>query len=165
MEILWSPWREKYIEKLSLKSEGCIFCKMIKEHNDRDNLILYRGRSSFVVMNLYPYNNGHLLVVPLRHSGEITDITGDEMTEIMKTTQLSVKILKEVFSPAGFNIGINQGKISGAGVKDHIHIHVVPRWNGDTNFMPVIGETKVISQNLRTGYEKLKIHFDKLANK
>ena len=162
MDILWSPWREKYIEKLSSPSDECIFCKMINEEKDKENLILLRGHSTFIVMNLYPYNNGHLLVVPNRHIPDINSVTDDEMLEMMNRTQISVNILKEVFSPAGFNIGINQGKVSGAGVEDHIHVHVVPRWNGDTNFMPVIGKTKVISQELIIGYNKMKKHFDKL---
>jgi len=164
MDLLWSPWREKYISELNDKSKGCIFCNMINEDRDEDNLILTRGKTSFIVMNLYPYNNGHLLIVPNRHIPDINSIDEKEMIEMMKKTQLSVRVLKEVISPAGFNVGINQGKVSGAGVEDHIHIHVVPRWNGDTNFMPVIGKTKVISQELLSGYLKLKKQFDKFVN-
>ena len=159
MERLWSPWREKYIEKLCSDDNECIFCKMIKEDKDRENLILFRGEASFVVMNLYPYNNGHLLIVPNKHIPEINALNESELTDLMKNTQKAVEILNNVFFPSGFNIGINQGKVSGAGVEDHIHVHIVPRWNGDTNFMPVIGEAKIISQDLLSGYDKLLKEF------
>ncbi|RKY83641.1 HIT family hydrolase [candidate division KSB1 bacterium] len=165
MERLWSPWREKYIENINNKNKVCIFCTVFKENRDKKNLILLRGKFSYIIMNLYPYNSGHLLVVPNKHIPDLNSIEDEELFEMMKQTKMCVKILENVLSPAGFNIGINQGKVAGAGVEGHIHIHIVPRWNGDTNFMPVIGETKVISQNLLSGYNKLKKQFDQFSNK
>ena len=153
-EKLWAPWRISYItgEK---KDEGCIFCTKPKQDNDKENLILYRGNYSFVIMNLFPYNNGHLMVVPYRHLSAFEDFTDDEMLEIMKNSAMMIKVLKAVMKPEGFNTGFNIGKCSGAGIDDHLHFHIVPRWTGDTNFMPVIGETKVISEHIEETYDKL----------
>jgi ATP adenylyltransferase len=161
-EILWAPWRMEYI--LSAKEEkekGCIFCTRYPKDDDRNNLILYRGKTAFVIMNRFPYNNGHVMIVPYRHSGDIHELSADEKLEMMDITQLCLTVLSEVMQPHGFNIGMNIGRVSGAGVLDHLHSHVVPRWNGDTNFMPVIGGTKVISEALDKSYDKLKIVFDR----
>ncbi len=153
-EKLWAPWRISYIigEK---KDEGCIFCTKPKQNKDKENLILYRGNYSFVIMNLFPYNNGHLMVVPYRHLSVFEDFSDDEMLEIMKNSAMMIKVLKAVMKPEGFNTGFNIGKCSGAGIDDHLHFHIVPRWAGDTNFMPVIGETKVISEHIEETYDKL----------
>lgn len=153
-ERLWAPWRMAYINGLG-KSEGCIFCENSDEDEDKKNLILYRGKKAFVIMNLYPYNNGHLMVAPYKHTGDFTELDDSELLEIMQLAQLSIKVLKKAMNPAGFNTGFNIGKAAGAGIDAHLHFHIVPRWVGDTNFMPVIGEMKVISEHLEVTYDKL----------
>lgn len=153
MKNLWSPWRSKYIEFFSGKNEskGCIFCNMLScNPSSDDNLVVEIDENSMVVMNLYPYNNGHLMIVPKRHLSKFSELNDDELMECNKKLQLYEKILSELINPDGFNIGVNLGRVSGAGIDDHIHFHIVPRWNGDTNFMPVLGEVKVISQDLLT---------------
>ena len=157
MDILWAPWRIEYI--LAPKAEGCIFCDKPKQDQDPENLILYRGHHCFVIMNFYPYNNGHIMIVPYRHIDNITALNADENSEIMKLLQESTRILKQVMHPDGFNIGMNLGRVAGAGIDEHIHFHIVPRWNGDTNFMPVTGHTKVNSQGLRESWQALEPHF------
>ncbi len=153
MEQLWAPWRMEYIR--SDKSEKCIFCKGLKDGDDRGNLLLLRGRGSSIMLNRYPYNSGHLMVFPNRHVKDLSLLEGGESTEIIDMLNLSIDVLKKTMNPMGFNIGINMGKCAGAGIEDHLHIHVVPRWAGDTNFMPVIGDTKVISQHLMETYDSL----------
>ena len=152
MKIVWAPWRIDYIS--GEKEEGCIFCNKPNEKQDRKNLILYRGSAGFIIMNRYPYANGHLMAVPYRHTNDIFTLNEAERLEIMDLTIICTEILK-MLKPEGFNIGMNLGKIAGAGIDDHIHFHVVPRWNGDTNFMPVIGETKVIPEYLDQTYLRL----------
>lgn len=158
MERLWAPWRLEYI--VGEKIEGCIFCEFPKKDEDEKYLILRRGKHAFVIMNAFPYSNGHLMVVPYRHLGDFTELSDDESLEIMQLTQKSCKALKAIARPDGFNIGINAGTAAGAGIADHVHMHIVPRWNGDTNFMPVLADVKVIPEALQTTYRKLKPHFD-----
>lgn len=153
MERIWAPWRMGYI--LSSKTEGCIFCQKVAEENDEENLILYRGGSCFLILNTFPYNCGHLMVVPYRHIGEVEKLDESESLELMRLTQLSVQTLRDILNPEGFNLGMNLGRVSGAGVEGHLHIHIVPRWNGDTNFMPLLADTKVLSESLRETYKKL----------
>ncbi len=160
MDYLWAPWRMEYI--LSEKPEGCIFCDKPAQNEDRKNLILYRGASCFVIMNYYPYNNGHLMIVPYRHVSALEDLTEKERNEMMAVLSHSGKILKKVMQPEGLNIGMNLGKTAGAGIDDHLHFHIVPRWNGDTNFMPVFGHTKVLPQGLVESWEELKPGFKAL---
>lgn len=160
LAILWAPWRIKYIE--SPRTEVCIFCINEETAKDRENLILYRGSRSFIIMNRYPYNTGHLMVAPYRHVGDLLVLTDDELLDLVKNVNLSVRILKETLKPEGFNIGINMGKVAGAGVEDHIHIHVVPRWAGDTNFMPTIAQVKVMPELLEATYDKLRGNLLKL---
>ncbi len=151
MEKLWSPWRSQYIESFKQKDpeNKCIFCNAAKlDVNDPDNLLVDKGELTFTVLNLYPYNNGHLMVVPYTHTDSFTSLSKEEKAEIMDKLQAAELAIRKVMSPEGFNIGANIGKASGAGIGDHIHFHIVPRWNGDTNFMPVLGEVKVISQDL-----------------
>jgi ATP adenylyltransferase len=156
MDILWAPWRMEYILKAKEgKDEPCIFCSRIKQRCDERNLILYRYKSAFIIMNRFPYNNGHLMVVPKRHIGDIHKLKFDEQTDLFKLIQLSVKALQQVMVPHGFNIGMNLGRIAGAGIEDHLHFHIVPRWDGDTNFMPIISNTKVVSESLEKSYRKL----------
>jgi ATP adenylyltransferase len=144
---------------LGVKEPGCIFCDKPLQSSDRENLIVHRGASCFVIMNKYPYNNGHLMVVPYRHEAQIENLTGAENQEMMALLQAATKALKKVLSPHGFNIGMNAGKTAGAGIEAHLHFHIVPRWEGDTNFMPVIGHTKVISEGLWEAWEKLRVAF------
>lgn len=158
MEKLWSPWRSKYIESFKGESDSgkCIFCGMINlSAQSDDNLVVEQSELTFTVLNLYPYNNGHLMIVPKRHLSEFIDMNDDELREVMKKLQMAKIVLSKVMKPHGFNIGANIGRVSGAGIEEHIHFHIVPRWNGDTNFMPVIGEVKVISQDLLDTKKKL----------
>ncbi len=156
MKYLWAPWRMDYI--LGSKEKGCIFCIKPLENKDKENLILFQGKHAFIMMNRYPYNSGHLMIVPKRHCTELEELKKKEMEEISFFLQASVKVLKKTLSPQGFNIGMNLGKIAGAG-EEHLHFHIVPRWTGDTNFMPILGETKVIPEYLLNTYEKLKLAF------
>ncbi len=153
MKQIWAPWRTVYIG--GEHGGECIFCEKLESREDEVNLVLLRGEKTFVLMNLFPYNNGHLLIAPHRHVGEIEELTEDEAAELFKMTQKMIGILRS-FNPEGFNVGANIGRIAGAGVPGHFHIHVVPRWSGDTNFMPVLGNVKVISESLEETYKKLK---------
>jgi ATP adenylyltransferase len=141
------------------KPEGCILCEKPRQNDDAQNYILYRGEKNFVIMNSYPYNPGHLMIAPYRHVASLDELTGEELGEHFQIVSRSLKLLRAVFSPQGFNIGINMGKVAGAGIDDHIHTHVVPRWRGDTNFMPVIADTRVMPQALTETYERLKSKF------
>lgn len=154
MKILWAPWRIEYIR--SPKHKGCIFCDFPRENRDRERLILYRGEHSFVIMNNYPYNPGHVMIAPYRHVGRWEDLRDEELLEIMKLSQLMIRAIKKAMNPDGFNMGVNLGRVAGAGIDDHVHLHIVPRWNGDTNFMPVIADTKVIPESLQEAYDELK---------
>lgn len=155
MERLWAPWRMQYVTGAA-KTEGCIFCEKWKADADADNLLLCRGETCFTILNLFPYNNGHLMVVPVRHVADIVDLTPAEHAELFRQMQRSVSALRETMRPHGFNVGFNLGQAAGAGIADHLHLHVVPRWTGDTNFMPVLGDTRVISEALEETYQKLK---------
>lgn len=157
MKKIFAPWRMEYIK--GDKPKGCIFCK----DSIRDNeLVLHEKTFSFVMMNRYPYINGHLLIAPFRHVSNLEDLTSDENREIFDFLSISISILKEAIKSEGFNIGINLGKVAGAGIDDHIHVHVVPRWNGDTNFMTVLGETRVIPEDIRKTRDVLLPYFEKL---
>jgi len=158
-DIIWSPWRIGYIVKI--KKKGCFLCHSYRSKDDDKNFVVYRGKFSFVVMNIFPYNNGHLMIAPVRHLKNITSLTEKEDKEIMELIKKSVKILKKLLNPDGFNIGANLGKTAGAGLENHIHFHIVPRWNGDTNFMPVVSDTKVIPQSLFELYLELTKEFKK----
>jgi ATP adenylyltransferase len=159
-KILWAPWRMEYIQNAD-KDTGCIFCNKPKESDDKANLIVHRGELTFVMMNRYPYNNGHLMVVPFRHTNEMASLSRDEKLELVDLLVLSQEALKEVMQPQGFNIGMNLERIAGAGIVDHLHFHIVPRWDGDTNFMPVVGHTKVLSEGLEETWKKLNRVFFK----
>ncbi|MGH7850642.1 MAG: HIT family protein [Thermodesulfobacteriota bacterium] len=159
MKVLWAPWRLKYIT--ADKEEGCIFCKKPKEGNDKDNLILYTGETSFIIMNRYPYSNGHLMTVPYKHTNSFSDLTQKERLDLMNLTAKCLDIL-QVIKPEGFNIGMNLGRTGGAGIDDHLHFHIVPRWSGDNNFMPVIGDIRVMPEYLEETYETLSKHLKSL---
>jgi ATP adenylyltransferase len=158
MDILWAPWRIEYIKQP--KEPGCIFCTKPAQNQDKNNFIVYRGSASFVIMNYYPYNNGHLMIVPFRHTSDIFDLNSEEKLEMMDLLASSMEALTKMMSPQGFNIGMNLGEVAGAGVKDHLHFHIVPRWNGDTNFMPICGHTRVVSEGLTETWEKLREVFE-----
>ena len=154
MERLWTPWRMQYIA--NDKSEGCIFCAAVAQQNDRETLILHRGRQAFVMLNKYPYNNGHLLVVPYAHTGDLAALDGEAQAELMALIAQGIAWLKRASQPEGFNAGLNLGKAGGAGVTEHLHFHVVPRWAGDTNFMTVTGETRVLPEWLDETWSRLR---------
>lgn len=157
METMWAPWRMEYI--LSEKEDTCIFCDALLQNDD---LTLYRGNTTMVMMNKFPYINGHLLVAPTRHLSSLNELQKDEMTELMAILERSVAILKKAMKPDGFNIGLNLGKVAGAGVEEHLHFHIVPRWFGDVNALTVFGELRVIPEHILSTYHNLKPHFDKL---
>jgi len=161
MKQLWAPWRAKFI--LGPKSEGCIFCDEPKENRDKENFIVYRGRNAFIMLNIFPYNNGHLMISPYRHVTNVEDLDANECTELFDLVKKSVTALKTSMKPSGFNVGMNVGRASGAGF-EHLHIQVVPRWMGDTNYMPVLAEVKVISEHLEETYEKLLKAFSALRS-
>ncbi len=157
MKQIWAPWRMKYI--LMEKAKGCILCEKPRQNNDTTNFILYRGDKNFVMLNSYPYNPGHLMVAPYRHIANLEELTDEERNEHFEIVSRSIKVLKQVFNPTGFNLGINVGRIAGAGIDEHIHTHIVPRWQGDNNFMPVIADTKVVPEALAETYKKLNGKF------
>lgn len=157
MERLWTPWRMEYIRASGTEDQaGCIFCDLPAAGDDERARILTRLERAFVILNTYPYNPGHLMVAPLRHVGELEELTGDELADTNELLRRSIGALKREVQPHGFNVGMNLGRIAGAGIPDHIHWHVVPRWNGDTNFMPVIGQTKVLPELLDETYARLR---------
>jgi len=154
MERLWAPWRVKYVSNPD-KEKECIFCKKSQEKDDKRNLIISRKQYCFALLNIYPYNNGHIMIAPYKHTGDIAQLGENELLEMFSLVkELEVKI-KSILNPDGFNIGINIGKSAGAGMENHLHIHLVPRWDGDTNFMATISDTRVISQALEELYELL----------
>jgi len=159
---MWSPWRSKYVESLHISKKGCEFCNIMNAEKDDDTFVVYRGDYNFIVMNIYPYNNGHVLIVPYAHKEKLNDLNQETLYESIDLIKSSTDVLTKVFHPHGFNVGINIGEAAGAGIAEHIHYHVVPRWDGDTNFMPVLGETKLLSSDLKMGYEKIKSEFIKL---
>jgi ATP adenylyltransferase len=160
MDRLWSPWRLPYVID-SGKSSGCVFCDALL--GEQASLIVFRGATCYVILNLYPYNNGHLMVVPNRHIASLAAATHEELCELIELTRSAELVLGEAYNPHGLNMGINLGKPAGAGVLDHVHMHIVPRWNGDTNFMTVVGETRVLPEELPQSAEKLRPLFQKLV--
>jgi ATP adenylyltransferase len=154
---IWAPWRLAYVTDASKDiEEQCIFCAKPQADDDEANLIVHRGERSFVILNLYPYTNGHLMVAPYEHIGRLQELPPETLTEMMGLAQKAMDRLESVYDPHGYNVGFNQGRVAGAGVEHHIHMHVVPRWAGDNNFMPVIADTKVMPQSIEQSYEALK---------
>ncbi len=153
MKHIWAPWRIQYI--LQEKPLGCILCDKPKEKKDEENYIIYRGKLNFIMLNSYPYNPGHLLIAPYRHAASLEDLTGAERREHFELVSRSLPVLKETFKPAGFNIGSNIGRVAGAGIEDHFHSHVVPRWQGDTNYIPVLADVRIVPQALADTYKLL----------
>jgi ATP adenylyltransferase len=179
---LWTPWRMQYIasasgdkDKVSPRPEaaqkeggqpdgdsGCVFCDRITlpPERDRENLILLRGERNFIILNLYPYNSGHLMVVPYEHTSDFTTLNTETVGEMMALMKRMVRVMEAEYGPQGFNMGMNLGRVAGAGVADHVHMHLVPRWAGDTNFMPIVGQTKVMPEMLETTYDRLRARLD-----
>jgi len=158
MDYLITPWRKKYINN-EIRNKECFLCKAIKSKNPKNKFILYKGKFSFIIMNLYPYNNGHLLIAPKKHVDSPLKVEEKVNIEIERLKLKSIDILKKVYKPHGFNIGMNLGRASGAGLPDHFHIHIVPRWEGDANFMALLGDTKMMFEGIEESYKKLKDYF------
>ena len=156
MENLWAPWRMAFIAPKEPKPQECIFCVQPAAQRDDDYYILFRGERCFMMLNLYPYNNGHLMIAPYQHVGSLEKIDLTTLAELMSQAQLALRALRRVMKPDGFNMGINEGKVAGAGFDEHMHYHIVPRWNGDTNFMPVLADIKVMPEHLAVVYRQLK---------
>jgi ATP adenylyltransferase len=162
VDRLWSPWRLEYVTS-NKADTGCVFCDAPRPPNP-DSLIVYERKTCYVILNLYPYNNGHLLIVPYRHTPSLASLTTEEAHETADLMQLCERVVLEAYQPHGINVGVNLGKPAGAGVLEHVHVHVVPRWNGDTNFMTVVGETRVLPEELPQSAMRLKPIFDKLGS-
>jgi len=159
MDRLYAPWRMAYVDQpdKTVAKDGCVFCaKAADPDHDISNLVVHRGNHVFVILNLFPYNNGHLMVVPYEHYGALQELSEEAMLEMMRMTRLAQAALERAFHPEGYNLGMNLGRAAGAGIADHIHLHIVPRWNGDTNFMPVLGDTKVLPDALESSCVKIR---------
>jgi ATP adenylyltransferase len=161
MDRLWSPWRLEYVNHAE-RTPGCIFCEATRA-SESSSLVVFKGDTCYVILNLYPYNNGHVMVVPYRHLATFGALSRDEMTEMGVLIQRTEAALVEAYQPHGFNIGVNLGKPAGAGVLDHLHVHIVPRWSGDTNFMTVVGEMRVLPENIGASAERLRPIFERLS--
>ena len=156
MDKLWAPWRITYVS--NTKAKGCIFCKALKDKKDKKNFVVLRSSHSFAILNTFPYNNGHVMVVSNRHVSSMENLNDNEILDLNRVVTEILSALRAALKPAGFNVGMNLGKVAGAGIDKHMHIHIVPRWLGDTNFMPVLSDAKIISQSLNELYTKLKKH-------
>jgi ATP adenylyltransferase len=154
MDYLWSPWRYKYVSE-GAKDDRCIFCRALEENDDPKTLIVFRGEKNFIILNRYPYTSGHVMVVPYVHTGDIAEVPPDTVAEMMLLTQKAKRALESLYHPDGYNLGMNLGHAAGAGVTGHLHLHVLPRWFGDTNFMAVVGETRVEPEELSTTFSRL----------
>lgn len=161
MDRLWAPWRVEYIRH---PGPGCFLCDAVRHKDPEAVLVIEQGRSAFSIMNRYPYNNGHVMVAPLRHVGGVELLNDDEIVEINRLQVRLIAALRACLGPQGFNIGVNQGKVAGAGVADHIHYHIVPRWSGDTNFMPILAETKVVSEAIRKTFRLIRSELRRIDN-
>jgi ATP adenylyltransferase len=154
MDRIWAPWRMSYVSTAGTLP-GCVFCSALAAGDDRRALIVHRGKLAFLILNAYPYASGHLMVAITRHGGALETATSEELTETMELVQSAIRALRATYHPDGFNVGVNQGRVAGAGVPDHLHVHVVPRWDGDSSFMPVVADTKVLPETLHTTYDRL----------
>lgn len=169
MDILWSPWRSKYIQSFKdeqtkkVADNTCIFCDAINSTGqEKEMLVVAKRKKCFVILNKYPYNGGHIMVAPVRHVSNFEELADDEIYDMIKTIKNSIKVLEHISMPHGFNIGVNQGRVAGAGIPGHIHFHIVPRWNGDTSFMAVVSDTKIVSQSLEETREIISKTFNEL---
>lgn len=161
-ERLHAPWRMEYIEHAGEPVCECIFCEKPQQECDQQNLIIHRGEYNFVILNAFPYNNGHLMVIPYHHTADFTELSAETLHEMMRLAKLAVSALKRTMRPEGFNMGMNIGHPAGAGIAEHLHLHIVPRWNGDTNFMPVIGNTRVLPESLERTWERVHAAFNEV---
>lgn len=160
MKQLWSPWRMEYIENNNKKEDGCVFCNALAKTDSAENLIAFRGEHSFVILNRFPYTSGHLMVIPFEHKPNLEELDPVTRAEMMELTNRCTIVLKNIYRPQGFNVGVNIGEAAGAGVAAHVHIHIVPRWKGDTNFMSTVGDTRVLPEALEDTYKRVKAVFD-----
>lgn len=160
MDRLWSPWRYQYVSQAD-KDSTCIFCEALRRHNDRETFILYRGQHNFIILNRYPYTTGHVMIAPYAHIGELAETPANILAEMMTLCQRVQRALAEVYKPEGYNLGMNLGRCAGAGVTGHLHLHLLPRWSGDTSFMTTTAETRLEPEELSTTYAKLKPYFEK----
>ena len=158
MDHIWSPWRYKYIANAD-REKGCVLCRIAQEDNDAENYVVHRASLNFIILNLFPYTSGHLMIVPYEHQASLAPIDKATTTEMIELAKSAQRALESEYHPDGFNIGMNLGRSAGAGIADHLHLHVVPRWSGDANFVSVVGETRVLPENLSTTHQKLKKHF------
>jgi ATP adenylyltransferase len=159
MDRLWAPWRLEYVSGMDKDQGDCIFCAALTQDDDAASYVLHRGQHSFALLNAFPYNTGHLMVAPIRHLGDLETLDPAERTELIETTTQATSVLRATMGVDGFNVGMNLGSVGGAGIPDHVHMHVVPRWRGDTNFMPLIADTKVMPETLEQTYAKLRDGF------
>lgn len=162
MERIFAPWRIRYV--LAPKPKDCVFCSALKLE-EKEALVVHKGKKCYVIMNRNPYNPGHVMVCPKRHVANLEDLDDEEIFELMQLTRLAIKAIRRCMSPDGFNVGINIGKVAGAGIAEHLHVHVVPRWNGDTSFMPILADVQVIPEALEETFEKLKASFDVVSDR
>lgn len=163
-DVIESPHRLQYVRKV-IKPKGCVFCNAAKNAKDPKSLVLFKNRSLMVLLNKYPYNNGHLLILPTKHVADYEKLSDKQLQAQSLMTKQCIKILKKVYKPHGFNLGMNLGRVAGAGIPDHLHQHIIPRWGGDTNFFPLIGQTKLVVETTEQSYNQLKPHFEKLEKK
>ena len=163
-DVIESPHRLKYVRKL-IKPKGCVFCEAAKNSKDPESLVLFKSRKVMVILNKYPYNNGHLLILPRKHEALYERLSDDVINRMQGLMKQSIKILKKVYNPHGFNMGMNLGQVAGAGIPDHVHMHLIPRWGGDTNFFPLVAKTKLVVETTPQSYTSLKPHFTKLEAK
>jgi ATP adenylyltransferase len=159
MKHIWSPWRMTYIENHG-KEDGCVFCKAVVREDNADNLIIKRGDLAFVILNRYPYTSGHVMVVPFKHKPNLEELDAPTRAEMIEWTSRATTVLRNIYNTTAFNIGVNIGEAAGAGVKEHVHLHIVPRWNGDTNFMSTLAETRVLPEALEDTWVRIKKGFD-----
>ncbi|MBE0409753.1 MAG: HIT domain-containing protein [Anaerolineales bacterium] len=155
MKYIWSPWRMDYI-KDPHKNDACVFCQVLEEPESVETLVVFRGKQAYLILNRFPYTSGHLMVVPYEHHSELEDLDEETRAEIMEMASRATQVLKEIYRPEGFNVGINIGEAAGAGITEHIHLHIVPRWQGDTNFMSTLGQTRVLPESLEDTYQQVK---------
>lgn len=158
MKTLWAPWRKNYIERAS-RSGGCVFCDALKQADGAENLIAFRGRQAFVILNRYPYASGHLMVVPFEHKSDLEQLSASVRSELIELAARGAGVLRKLYNPEGFNLGANIGEAAGAGVKEHVHLHLVPRWIGDTNFMPIVARARVLPEALEDTYQRVREAF------
>ena len=163
-ERLWAPWRMQYVSTVGKSDAGCIFCVKPAEEQDEANLIVLRSAQAFAMLNLFPYTSGHLMIAPYRHTGDVVSLSDEECLDLWHLTQRCVRVLQRLYKPDGFNIGFNLGRAAGAGIEGHLHLHIVPRWYGDTNFMTTIGEARVLPETLDETYRRLKVVLQEESN-